>query len=129
MNLPEKVPLGIVGICVVMFFVALATDIFWIGRWVGGAFPSTMPIDDRVYSAFAAPDIIMSLLLYFSAYGLLLMKKFGFVAAYIAMGMWLFDSVLVLGITKLTKISIVGPSLFFVAFTIVYLWIKRDQFS
>lgn len=88
-----------------------------------------MPIDDRVYSAFAAPDIIMSLLLYFSAYGLLLMKKFGFVAAYIAMGMWLFDSVLVLGITKLTKISIVGPSLFFVAFTIVYLWIKRDQFS
>jgi hypothetical protein len=112
-----------------MFFVALATDIFWVGRWVAGAFPSTMPIDDRVYRAFAVPDIILSIFLYVGAFGLLKLKKFGFVASCIAMGMWLFDSTLVLGITKLSRISIVGPSLFFVLFTLVYLWARRDLFE
>jgi hypothetical protein len=129
MRLPEKVPLGVITISVIMFFVAVATDIFWVGRWVGGAFPSTMPIEDRVYSAFAAPDIILSIFLYVGAFGLIKLKKFGFVAAFVAMGMWLFDSTLVLGITKLSRISIIGPSLFFVFFALVYLWARRDLFD
>lgn len=129
MDLPKKVPLGVITIAVIMFFVALATDIFWIGRLALNAFPSTMPIEDRVYRAFAAPDIILSIFLYIGAYGLLKLKKFGLIAAFVAMGMWLFDSVLVLGITKLSRINIIGPSLFFVFFTIVYLWNKRDLFE
>ena len=129
MNLPEKVPLGIIAISVIMFFVALATDIFWLGRWIAGAFPSTMPVDDRVYSAFASPDLILSLFLYAGALGLLKLRKWGFAAAYIAMGMWLFDSTLVLGITKLSRINIIGPSLFFVAFTVIYLWTRRNLFD
>jgi len=129
MNELRRVPFSVVAISVIMFFVAVATDIFWVGRWVAGAFPSTMPIEDRVYCAFAAPDIILSIFLYIGAYGLLRLKKFGLLAAYTAMGMWLFDSVLVLGITKLSRINIIGPSLFFVFFTIVYLWTKRDLFN
>jgi hypothetical protein len=57
------------------------------------------------------------------------LRKWGFVAAYIAMGMWLFDSTLVLGITKITRISIIGPSLFFVFFTVIYLWTRRKIFD
>jgi hypothetical protein len=129
MDFSRKVPLGVVSIAVVMFFVALATDIFWIGRMTSDAFPSTMPIEERVYSAFAAPDIILSLLLYVGAWGLLRLRKFGFVAAYVAMGMWLFDSVLVLGITKLSRITIIGPSLLFVFFTLIYLWKRRALFD
>jgi hypothetical protein len=128
MDFPEKVPLGVIAIAVIMFFVAVATDIFWVGRLAAGAFPSTMPVDDRVYNAFAAPDIIMSLFLFIGAWGLLQMRKFGFVAAYVALGMWLFDSVLVLGITGLSRISIIGPSLFFVLFALIYLWNKRELF-
>jgi hypothetical protein len=129
MNLSEKVPLGVVAIAVIMFFVALATDIFWVGRLAFGAFPSTMPVEDRIYSAFAAPDIILSVFLYIGTFGLLRLRKFGFVATNIAMGMWLFDSILVLGITKLSRISIIGPSLFFVWFTLIYVWINRDLFD
>jgi hypothetical protein len=123
------VPLGVISIAVIMFFAALATDIFWMGRLTSGAFPSTMPIEDRVYGAFAAPDIILSLFLYAGAWGLIKLRKFGFVAAYVAMGMWLFDSVLVLGITKLSRITIIGPSLFFVFFTLIYLWKRRNIFD
>jgi hypothetical protein len=129
MDFSRKVPLGVVSIAVVMFFVALATDIFWIGRITSDAFPSTMPIEDRVYGAFAAPDIILSLLLYVGAWELLRLRKFGFVAAYVAMGMWLFDSVLVLGITKLSRITMIGPSLLFVFFTLIYLWKRRALFD
>jgi hypothetical protein len=125
----QKVPLGVITISVIMFFAALATDIFWVGRWVAGAFPSTMPIEDNIYNAFAAPDIILSIFLYIGAFGLLRLRKFGFVATHIAMGMWLFDSVLVLGITKLSRITIIGPSLFFVFFTLIYLWNWRDLFE
>ncbi len=124
----ERPSLGIISIAVVMFFVALATDIFWVGRLAFEAFPSTMPIEDRVYNAFAAPDILLSLFLYVGAWGLLRMRKFGLAMTSIAMGMWLFDAVLVLGITGLTRITIIGPSLFFVVFTLSYLWNKRDLF-
>jgi len=125
----KRIPLGIIVISVIMFFVAFITDVFWLAKLVGKAFPSTMPVDPAVYNAFAVPDIILSLFLYVGAYGLLRLKKYGFVASLVAMGMWLFDSTLVLSITKSSRLSIIGPSLFFVFFTIVYLWIKKELFD
>ncbi len=126
---PKKVPLGLIVISVVMFFAAVAIDIFWLARFVGKAFPSTMPVDLAVYNAMAAPDIILSIFLYVGAVGLIKLKKYGFVASLVAMGMWLFDSLFVLGITKLIKLNIVVLSLFFALFTIVYLWVKKEIFN
>lgn len=125
----RQVPLGGIVIAVIMFFAAVAIDVFWLGRLVAGAFPPTLPVDKRVYNAFAGPDIVLALFLYAGAYGLLKMKKIGFVAALIALGMWVFDALLVLGLTGLTRVAFLGPSLFFAAFAIVYLWVKRDLFS
>jgi len=126
---PRKVPLGVIVISVVMFFVAFATDIFWLARLLGKAFPSTMPVDPAVYNAFAAPDIVLSIFLFIGAYGLIKLRKYGFMASLVGMGMWLFDSLLVLAITKSTRISFIGPSLFFAFFTIVYLWMKKELFD
>jgi hypothetical protein len=125
----KKIPLGIVVISVIMFFVALATDIFWLAKLIGGGFPSTMPLDPEVYSAFAVPDILLSLFLYVGAFGLIGLKKYGFMATLIAMGMWIFDSLLVLGITKLSRINIIGPCLFFAIFTVFYLWMRKELFD
>ncbi|MFQ6108750.1 MAG: hypothetical protein ACE5L7_04270 [Candidatus Aminicenantales bacterium] len=125
----KRVTLGTVVIAVVMAFVALATDIFWLARIAGRAFPPTMPVDPKVYDAFALPDLILSLFLYVGAFGLLRLRKYGFVASMVGMGMWIFDSLLVLSITKLSRINIIAPSLFFACFTLVYLWIKRDLFE
>ncbi|TET21899.1 MAG: hypothetical protein E3J76_05095 [Candidatus Aminicenantes bacterium] len=124
-----KFPLGIVVISVIMFFAALATDIFWLTKLAGKAFPSTMPLDPAVYSAFAVPDIVLSLFLYIGAFGLIKLRKYGFVVSLVAMGMWIFDSLLVLSITKLNQINIVGPCLFFAFFTVVYLWTKKRLFN
>ncbi len=116
-------------ISVVMFFSAFAIDIFWLVRFVGKAFPSTIPVDPDVYNAMAAPDIILSVFLYVGAFGVIKLKKYGFIASLVAMGMWLFDSLFVLGITKSIKLNIVVFSLFFAVFTIVYLWRKRELFD
>jgi hypothetical protein len=124
----KRVTLGIIVISVIMVFVALATDAFWIGRLVG-KFPSTMPVDEQVYKAFAVPDIILSIFLYVGAIGLLKLRKFGLAAAAVGMGMWLFDSMLVLGITGLSRIEVVGSSLAFDIFALAYLWAKRDLFE
>jgi hypothetical protein len=124
----SKFPFGLVAIAVIMFFVALATDIFWLGKWLGGAFRQTMPLSPKVYNAFSLPDLALSILLYIGAYGLLRRRKFGFALSLVAMGMWIFDSLLVLGMTKLDRINIVGPSLFFAAFSITYIWLKREIF-
>lgn len=126
---PKKVPLGLIIISVVMFFAAFAIDIFWLTRFVGKAFPSRIPVDPAVYNAMAAPDIILSVFLYVGAFGLIKLKKYGFVASLVAMGMWLFDSLFVLGITKSITLNIVVLSLFFAFFTIVYLWIKKELFD
>ena len=125
----KKVPLGMIVISVVMFFVAVATVFFWLAKLAGKAFPSTMPVDPAVYNAFAVPDIVLSLFLFVGAYGLIKLNKYGFMATLVAMGMWLFDLLLVLTITKSTRISIIVPCLFFALFTIVYLWIKRELFD
>ena len=125
----KKVPLGLVVIFVIMFFVAVATDIFWIAIFLGQSFPLSLHVDPSLYNAFAAPDILLSLFLYVGAYGLFRLKKYGFVVSLIAMGMWIFDNLLVFCITKLTQIDIVAPSLFFAFYAIVYLWKKRELFD
>ena len=124
MKNPKPVSLGFVVISVIMFFVALATDIFWLAKLVGKSFPSTMAVEPHVYNAFAAPDIVLSVLLFIGAYGLMTQKKFGFVLTWVAMGMWIFDSLLVLTITKFARINIVGPTLVFALFSVAYLWRK-----
>ena len=126
---PKKASLGLIVISVVMFFAAFAIDIFWLARLLGKAFPPTMPVDPAVYNAMAAPDIILSVFLYVGAFGLIKLKKYGFMASLVAMGMWLFDLLFVLAITKMIKLNIVVFSLFFAVFTIVYLWRKRELFD
>jgi hypothetical protein len=126
---PKKVPLGLIVISVVMFFAAFSIDIFWLVRFVGKAFPSTIPVDPVVYNAMAAPDIVLSIFLYVGAFGLIKLKKYGFIASLVAMGMWLFDSLFILGITKSITLNIVVFSLFFAVFTIVYLWRKKGLFD
>ena len=126
---PKKVSLELIVISVVMFFAAFAIDIFWLVRLLGKAFPPAMPVDPAVYNAMAAPDIILSILLYVGAFGLIKLKKYGFVASLVAMGMWLFDLLFVLGITKTIKLNIVVFSLFFAILTIVFLWRKRELFD
>jgi len=125
----KRIPLGIIVISVVMFFVAVATDIFWLARIVGGAFPPTLSVEPRIYNAFAVPDIVLSLFLYIGAFGLLKLRKYGFVASIVAMGMWIFDCLLVLSITKLSRINIIGPCLFFAFFSLGYLWAKKELFD
>ncbi|MFC2164682.1 hypothetical protein ACFLT2_06780 [Acidobacteriota bacterium] len=129
MNEWKRIPIGLIVIAVVMFFVALGTVIFWLAKFVGKPFPETMPVSPAIYNAFAAPDIIMSLLLCGGAVGLLKFRKWGLVFALVALGMWLFDSLFILGITKLTQINILGPSIFFVLFAVGYLLIKRELFD
>ncbi len=128
MNQGKKITLGLIAISVIMFFVALATVIFWIGKWAAKAFPKTMPVPDELYNAFALPDLVLSALLLAGAIGLLRFRKLGFAVALVALGMWLFDSLLVLGLTRLTLVSIVGPSLLFDVFALGYLWSKRELF-
>ncbi|MEA2005933.1 MAG: hypothetical protein U9O50_06715 [Acidobacteriota bacterium] len=125
----KKVPLGIIIISVVMFYVAVATDIFWVSRLLGRAFPQRIPLDPEIYNAFALPDIVLSIFMYIGAFGLMTRRKYGFVASLVAMGMWICDSLLVLAITKLSWINIVGPCLFFALFTIGYLLLKKDLFD
>ncbi len=129
MNNKKHIPLGIIVISVIMFFAALATNIFWIAKLLGKDFPATIQVDEKIYNAFAAPDLLMSIFLYVGAIGLLRGRKYGLAATFLAMGMWLFDSLLVLGITKLDRINIVGPCLFFVCFTVIYLWRKQAFFD
>lgn len=128
-NLIKGIPLGLIITGVVMVFVAMATDYFWIARLLGNAFPPTMPVEPLVYNAFAVPDLVLSFFLYVGAYGLFKRKKYGFVVSLVAMGMWIFDSLLVLGITGLSRVNIVGPCLFFAFFTVVYLWNRKELFD
>jgi hypothetical protein len=112
-----------------MFFVAIATDVFWVAKLLGKPFPKTMPVSQSVYNAFAVPDLLMSIFLYIGAIGLMKLRKFGLVFSLVAMGMWIFDSLLVFGITKLSRIDIVGFSLVFAGFTVGYLLHHKDIFD
>ncbi|MBN1223067.1 MAG: hypothetical protein JXB23_07440 [Candidatus Aminicenantes bacterium] len=125
----RRVPLGLIVISVIMLFTALATDLFWFAKLIGQPFSETMPVGTSFYNAFATPDILMSLFLYAGAVGLLKLRKWGLGISLVGMGMWLFDSLLVLGITGTSRINIVGPSLFFSLFTAGYLLIKKNIFD
>jgi len=125
----KRIQLGIIVISAVMFFVAIATDIFWLAKLIGRPFPKTMPVTSTVYDAFAFPDLLMSVFLYIGAIGLIKLRKFGFAFSLVAMGMWIFDSLLVLGITKLSRIDIIGFSLVFAAFAVGYLFQHKDIFD
>lgn len=128
-KIKKKYPLGVVVISAVMFFVAFAIDIFWLGKLFGKAPHPTIPIDLNIFNAFAVPDIFLSLILYIGAYGLLKLKKYGFVISLIAMGMWLFDLLLVLAITKSSRLNFIFPSLFFILSSLIYLWVKKELFD
>jgi hypothetical protein len=125
----EKFPLSVVIIAVVMFFVAFGTDAYWFLRFIGKPVAETLPVGPEVYRAFVYPDIVLSVLLYVGAFGLLRLRKFGFVAALLALGMWLSDLLLIFGLTKWDRISFVGPCLLFVFFSIGYLWSKKHLFQ
>ena len=122
-------PLGIVVISVIMFFAALATDIFWLAKILGKGFPQTMPVSSKVYNAFVWPDLVLSLFLYVGAVGLIQLKKFGFIASLVGMGMWIFDLLLIWGITGSSRLDIILPSLLFALFTVYYLWTRRELFA
>lgn len=125
----KRLDFGLIAISVVMIFVAVATDIFWVAKLVGRPFPKTMPVSQTVYNAFVVPDLLMSVFLYIGVIGLVKLRKFALVFSLVAMGMWIFDSLLVLGITKLSRIDIVGFSLVFAALTVGCLLHKKDIFD
>jgi len=124
----ERFPLGVVVIAVVMFFVALGTASYWVLRWIGKPVAETLPVGPEIYKAFVYPDIVLSVLLFVAAFGLLRLRRFGFFAALLALGMWFSDLLLIFGLTKWDRISFVGPCLFFVLFSIGYLWSKKSLF-
>jgi hypothetical protein len=125
----EKFPLGVVIVAVVMFFVGMGTASYWILRWIGRPVAETLPVGPVVYKAFVFPDIVLSILLFVAGAGLLKLRKWGFVAALIAMGMWLSDLLLIFGLTKWDRIGFVGTCFVFVVFATGYLWSKKNLFQ
>ena len=129
MDKEKRFVLGLVIIAVINLFVALMTISFWIGHILAHRFPKTLPVPDYLYNAFALPDIILAVFLLIGSYGLLRFKKTGYIFALIGIGMWLFDVLLVTGLTGLFQINIIVPSLIFCFWSIFYLWKKRDIFQ
>jgi hypothetical protein len=125
----DRFPLGVVIIAVVMFFVGMGTTSYWILRWIGKPVAETLPVGPEVYKAFVYPDIVLSILLFVGGAGLLKLTKWGFVAAFIALGMWLSDLLLIFGLTKWDRIGFVGTCFVFVVFATGYLWSKKHLFQ
>jgi hypothetical protein len=125
----KRFPLGVVIIAVVMFFAGLGTASYWVLRWIGRPVAETLPVGPEIYKAFVYPDMVLSVLLFVGAAGLLKLRKWGFVAALIALGMWFSDLLLIFGLTKWDRISFVGTCLLFVLFSIGYLWTKKSLFQ
>ena len=125
----EKFPLGVVIIAVVMFFAGLGTASYWVLRWFGKPVAETLPVGPEIYRAFVYPDLVLSFMLFVGAFGLLRLRKFGFIAALLALGMWLSDLLLIFGLTKWDRIGFVGTCLLFVLFSIGYLWSKKRVFQ
>lgn len=129
MDKEKRFVLGLVIIAVVNLFVALMTIAFWTGHLLAHRFPKTLPVPDNLYNAFALPDLVMSVFLLIGSFGLLRFKKTGYVFSLAGTGMWLFDALLVAGLTGLFKFSITLPSLLFCLWAIYTLWNKRDIFQ
>jgi hypothetical protein len=125
----ERFPLGVVIIAVVMFFAGLGTASYWVLRWLGRPVAETLPVGPEIYKAFVYPDMILSVLLFVGGASLLKLRKWGFVVAFIALGMWFSDLLLIFGLTKWDRIGFVGTCLFFVVFSFTYLWSKKHLFQ
>jgi hypothetical protein len=124
----DRFPLGIVIIAVVMIFAGVGTASYWILRWIGKPVAETLPVGPEVYQAFVYPDMVLSVLLLVGAFGLLRLKKSGFVVALLALGMWLSDLLLILGLLKGDRIGFVGACFMFVVLSIGYLWFRKHLF-
>lgn len=129
MDREKRFILGLVIIGVINLFVALMTIAFWTGHLLANRFPKTLPVPDNLYNGFAIPDLVMSVFLIISSFGLLRFKKTGYVFALLGIGMWLFDVLLVAALTGLFRIGIVIPSLLYCLWAIYYLWTKREIFQ
>ena len=129
MDKEKRFVLGLVIIAIINLFVALMTISFWIGHLLAHCFPKTLPVPDNLYNAFALPDLVMSVFLLIGSFGLLRFKKTGYVFSLAGTAMWLFDVLLVAGLTGLFKFSIVLPSLLFCLWAIFLMWSKRDIFQ
>lgn len=123
-----KPALGLIIIAVIMVFMALLTDIYWLAALIGRPFPRSLPLEEKVARAFAWPDVFGTLLLYSGAYGLLRRRPWGIFLTLVAMGMSLASNLFFLSLTRTAFINIIGPTLFFIFFTIVYLWLRRSLF-
>jgi hypothetical protein len=124
MKLSKPVSFLTVAIAVMMFFTALSTNIFWLAKLFGRPFHLSGPSEQLVYSAFALPDLVLSVCLYAGAFGLIFQRRFGYVLTWVAMGMWIFDSLLVLNVTRFVHAGFVGLNLLFAVFSACYLWRK-----
>lgn len=129
MDKEKRFVLGLVIIAIINLFVALMTITFWTGHLLAHRFPKSLPVPDNLYNAFALPDLVMSVFLIIGSFGLLRFKKTGYIFSLVGTGMWLFDVLLVAGLTGLFKFSIVLPSLFFCLWAIFIMWSKRDIFQ
>ncbi|MBC7349926.1 MAG: hypothetical protein H5U05_08135 [Candidatus Aminicenantes bacterium] len=129
MDKEKRFILGLVIIAIINLFVALMTITFWTGHLLAHRFPKSLPVPDNLYNAFALPDLVMSVFLLIGSFGLLRFKKTGYIFSLVGTGMWLFDVLLVAGLTGLFKFSIVLPSLFFCLWAIFIMWSKRDIFQ
>lgn len=129
MDKEKRFILGLVIIAIINLFVALMTITFWTGHLLAHRFPKSLPVPDNLYNAFALSDLVMSVFLIIGSFGLLRFKKTGYIFSLVGTGMWLFDVLLVAGLTGLFKFSIVLPSLFFCLWAIFIMWSKRDIFQ
>lgn len=120
--------LGLIIIAVIMVFMALITDIYWFAALIGRPFPRSIPLEEKVARAFAFPDIFGTLLLYSGAYGLLRRRTWGVYLTLVVMGMNLASNLFFLSLTRTAFLNIIGPTLIFILFTVVYLWNKRTLF-
>lgn len=129
MDKEKRFVLGLVIIAVINLFIALMTIFFWVGHLLAHRFPKTLPVPDNLYNSFAIPDFVLAVFLIIGSYGLLRFSKTGYVFTLIGIGMWLFDVLLVAGLTGFFKMSLIVPSLLFCLWAIFYLWKKRQIFQ
>jgi len=124
----RKPALGLIVISVIMVFMAILTDIYWLASWIGRPFPRSLPLPEEIARAFALPDIVGSFLMYLGAYGLLRRRLWAIFITLVAIGMNFGSSLFFLSLTRTSFLNILGPILIFILFTSSYLWIRRDLF-
>jgi len=124
----DRPALGLIIISVIMVFMAILTDIYWLASWIGRPFPRSIPLPEEVARAFALPDVIGSFLMYLGAYGLLRRRLWAIFITLVAIGMNFGSSLFFLSLTRTSFLNILGPIFIFILFTSCYLWIRLDVF-